>query len=154
MSVITRLTSDAKIKANSFNAQQLAWDDTGVIEDTHTLDDTLIFDDSAELDTLITYLFDGNIPTLEDYIGDIILDEHGNIFADEFCTTQASYNETVVIDDTLILDENYEFTETKDTDIDILIKYVFGITSTLTPITKIQLHNNKIIFANEFVIGL
>lgn len=152
LSVIVRITSDAKIRANSFNTQILAWDDTDLIDDSTLLDDSVIFDDTAELDTLITYLFDGNEPALEDYTGNIALDEHGNIFADEFCTTQPSYDDSVEIDDSYQLDSTHQFDTTDD--MDEFIKYLFNITSSAVPITKIQIHNSKKIAAKEFVIGV
>ena len=152
MGIIARITSDAKIKANSFNTQQLAWNESALIEDSHLLDDAVIFNDNAELDTLITYLFAENEPMLESYTGNILLDEHGNIFADEFCTTQASYDETAQLDETYVLDETHDFNEVND--VDEFIKYLFSITSTQVPFNKIQIHNNKKIAANQFVIGV
>lgn len=152
MTVIARIMPDAKIKANSFNTQQLAWDESALIEDSHLLDDATIFDDTAELDTLITYLFDGNTPTLEDYTGNIILDEHGNIFADEFCNVEPSFDNSVEIDDASSLDDTYELNS--DSGFEDLIEYLFGITSTDTSITKISVHNNKKIAANQFVVGV
>lgn len=152
MGIIARITSDAKIKANSFNTQQLAWNESALIEDSHLLDDAVIFNDNAELDTLITYLFAENEPMLESYTGNILLDEHGNIFADEFCTTQASYDDSVEIDDSYQLDSTHQFDTTDD--MDEFIKYLFNITSSAVSITKIQIHNSKKIAAKEFVIGV
>jgi hypothetical protein len=152
LTTIARLISDAKVKANSFNTQQLAWDESALIEDSHLLDDTTIFDDTAELDTLITYLFDSNIPSLEDYTGNIILDEHGNIFSSGFYNTQPSFDDSAQIDDTLSLDDTHQFDSNLGAE--EVINYLFGINSTETSITKISIHNNKKITANQFVVGV